>query len=88
MSRREFVPYVCGKRQSSEFWPGRGVLRNPNAGSIPGGPTGVFLLVSEPFPDLLPGDTHCAERTVRPRDSSLYNPSSRETVFGPKPKRS
>ena len=61
MLRKEFVPYVYGKRQSSEFGPGRVVLQNPEAGSIPGGPTGVFLFVSKPFPDLLPRDTHCAE---------------------------
>ena len=61
MLRKDFLPYVSGKRQSSEFGPRRVVLQNPEAGSIPGGPTGVFLFVSDPFPDLLPRDTHRAE---------------------------
>ena len=61
MLRREFAPHVHGKRQSAEFGLGRVVPQNPEAGSIPGGSTGVFLFVSEPFPDLLPRDTHRAE---------------------------
>ncbi len=68
MLQKEFLAYVYGKRHSSEFGPGRIVLQKPKAGTVPGGPTGVFLLVSKPFPDLLPRDTSCAQRKVGPID--------------------
>ena len=64
MLRKEFMAYVYDKKQSSEFGPGRIVLQKPKAGSVPGGPTGVFLVVSKPFPDRLPPGTSCAQRTI------------------------
>ena len=66
--QKQFLAYIWGKKHSDEFGPGRVVAQKPEAGIKPGVPHGVFLYVSKPFPDVLPQDTHCAERTVGPID--------------------
>ena len=66
MARKEFSAYVYSERQSREVGPGRIVSQKPRAGSVPGGPTGVLLVVSGPFPDLLPRSTSCANRRIGP----------------------
>jgi hypothetical protein len=66
--RKEHLGYVWGKRSSEEFGARRVVAQKPEAGFKPGVPHGVFLFVSRPFPDVLPRDTSCAERTVGPID--------------------
>jgi len=67
--RKEHLGNVWGKRHSDEeFGPGRVVAQKPKPGFKPGVSHGVFLFVSKPFPDALPQDTSCAERTVGPID--------------------
>ena len=66
--RKEHLGYVWGKRHSEEFGAGRVVAQKPEPIYRPGVPHGVFLFVSKPFPDVLPQETSCAERTVGPID--------------------
>ncbi len=66
--RKEHLGYVWGKRHSDEFGAGHVVAQKPEPGFRPGVSHGVFLFVSKPFPDVLPRNTSCAERTVGPID--------------------
>ncbi len=67
--REEFLGYVYGKRQGS-MEPGRVVVQKPGAGAKLDYPQGVFLFVSQPFPDRLPENTSCAERKVGTLDQA------------------
>ncbi len=67
--RGDWMAYIWGKREaaSGSVELGRIVAQKPKASTVLQ-PQGIFLLVSKPFPDVLPQNTHCASRKVGPID--------------------